>query len=323
MAASQLVDLVKVNSSTVGTGPLVLVDAVAGNRGIDALIDGTQYSYTIQQGSLFEYGTGIWDAGTLTLSRDPIESSAGPATPVPFDFGVEVSFVALAEDIEAAATGINDSVVSSGSTWSSAKGVSYFQPLNSVLTALTDATAFGIAWAKSANVAAAKTSLSLVKGDVGLGNVDNTSDANKPISTATATALALKAPIDSPALTGVPLATTASPGDNTPRIATTAFVQTATGAVINDGVTSSSTTWSSTKLASYFQPLNSVLTSLTSATSFGVSFAQAADAAAGTALLNAFTASLPHRAAARPIFSGRMAHGRPLRAAVDQGPLPA
>ena len=33
-----------------------------------------------------------------------------------------------------------------------------------------------------------KTELSLVKGDVGLGNVDNTSDANKPISSATQTA---------------------------------------------------------------------------------------------------------------------------------------
>jgi hypothetical protein len=33
----------------------------------------------------------------------------------------------------------------------------------------------------------------LVKGDVGLGNVDNTSDANKPVSTATQTALDLKA----------------------------------------------------------------------------------------------------------------------------------
>ena len=42
----------------------------------------------------------------------------------------------------------------------------------------------------------------LVKGDVGLGNVDNTSDANKPISTATQTALDLKAPLASPTFTG-------------------------------------------------------------------------------------------------------------------------
>lgn len=40
------------------------------------------------------------------------------------------------------------------------------------------------------------------KSDVGLSNVDNTSDANKPVSTATQNALNLKAPIDSPTFTG-------------------------------------------------------------------------------------------------------------------------
>lgn len=42
----------------------------------------------------------------------------------------------------------------------------------------------------------------LVKGDVGLGNVDNTSDANKPVSTASQTALDLKANLASPTFTG-------------------------------------------------------------------------------------------------------------------------
>jgi hypothetical protein len=42
----------------------------------------------------------------------------------------------------------------------------------------------------------------LVKADVGLGDVDNTSDVNKPISTATQTALNLKANLDSPTFTG-------------------------------------------------------------------------------------------------------------------------
>lgn len=45
----------------------------------------------------------------------------------------------------------------------------------------------------------------LVKGDVGLGNVDNTSDANKPISTATQSALDLKATIaDTASVNGSP-----------------------------------------------------------------------------------------------------------------------
>ena len=46
------------------------------------------------------------------------------------------------------------------------------------------------------------TGTSATKSDVGLSNVDNTSDANKPISSATQTALDLKAPIASPTFTG-------------------------------------------------------------------------------------------------------------------------
>jgi len=67
----------------------------------------------------------------------------------------------------------------------------------------------------------------ITKSMVGLGNVDNTSDANKPISTAEQTALDLKAPLASPALTGVPTAPTATAGTSTTQVATTAFVGTA------------------------------------------------------------------------------------------------
>jgi hypothetical protein len=66
--------------------------------------------------------------------------------------------------------------------------------------------------------------VTLVKADVGLGNVDNTSDADKPISTAMAAALAEKAPLASPTFTGTPKATTAAADTNTTQIATTAFV---------------------------------------------------------------------------------------------------
>jgi hypothetical protein len=46
------------------------------------------------------------------------------------------------------------------------------------------------------------TPAGLVKSDVGLGNVDNTTDANKPVSTATQAALDLKAPLANPTFTG-------------------------------------------------------------------------------------------------------------------------
>ena len=65
----------------------------------------------------------------------------------------------------------------------------------------------------------------VTKSHVGLGNVDNTTDALKPVSTATQTALDLKAPLASPALTGTPTAPTANTATNTTQIATTAFVQ--------------------------------------------------------------------------------------------------
>jgi len=90
---------------------------------------------------------------------------------------------------------------------------------------------------KSKTYSAFKTLLALVKGDVGLGNVDNTSDANKPVSTAQATAIALKADIASPTLTGVPAAPTATPGTNTTQLATTQFV-TAAVAAATAGVSS-------------------------------------------------------------------------------------
>lgn len=67
----------------------------------------------------------------------------------------------------------------------------------------------------------------LTKANIGLGNVDNTSDASKPISTATASALALKAPLASPAFTGEPTAPTPAASSNGKQIATTAFVVTA------------------------------------------------------------------------------------------------
>lgn len=69
-----------------------------------------------------------------------------------------------------------------------------------------------------------KTGLALVKGDVGLGNADNTADTAKPVSTAQQTALDLKSPLGSPTFTGVPAAPTATAGTNTTQVATTAFV---------------------------------------------------------------------------------------------------
>lgn len=61
------------------------------------------------------------------------------------------------------------------------------------------------------------TPTGITKAHVGLGNVDNTSDTNKPISSATQSALDLKAPLASPVFTGtvtVPLPTNATDASN-------------------------------------------------------------------------------------------------------------
>ncbi len=90
----------------------------------------------------------------------------------------------------------------------------------------------------SADFSAFKTSLSL-------NNVDNTSDASKPVSTATQTALDLKAALASPTFTGTPAAPTAAVGTSTTQLATTAFVQAAKGWA-NSGAavsTASGTAW--------------------------------------------------------------------------------
>ena len=63
---------------------------------------------------------------------------------------------------------------------------------------------------------AINTPTGITKSDVGLANVDNTTDANKPISTATQSALDLKAPLASPTFTGtVSAATLTLSGDLT------------------------------------------------------------------------------------------------------------
>lgn len=73
-------------------------------------------------------------------------------------------------------------------------------------------------------VAGRKGNVVLTAADVGLDQANNTTDADKPISTAQQTALDLKSNLDGPAFTGVPVAPTADVGTNTTQLATTAFV---------------------------------------------------------------------------------------------------
>ena len=79
----------------------------------------------------------------------------------------------------------------------------------------------------------------VTKSMVGLGNVDNTSDTGKPVSTAQQTALDLKANLASPTFTGTPtlptgtIAVTQTAADNSTKVATTAFVRGEVTALVN------------------------------------------------------------------------------------------
>jgi hypothetical protein len=125
----------------------------------------------------------------------------------------------------AAATGVTDgdkgdiTVSGSGGTWT----IDPATVTNAKLAAAATSTIKGRITAGSGDPedltpTQAKTVLSLE-------NVNNTSDANKPISTATQTALNLKADLASPTFTGDPKAPTPTTADNDTSIATTAFVK--------------------------------------------------------------------------------------------------
>ena len=159
--------------------------------------------------------------------------------------------------------------------------------------------------------------VTLVKADVALSNVDNTSDAGKPISTATQAALDgkagishghviadvaslqssldAKAPLASAALTGTPTAPTPIQGNNSTRIATTAYVDTlgATKAASSHAhaiadVTNLQTSLDGKAAASHTHPVSQ----LSDSTAAGRALLTAADAAAQRTALGLGTGSL-------------------------------
>lgn len=104
--------------------------------------------------SIMEY-KGTWDASTNTPTLANGTGNAGDV------YRVTVAGTALSLSFE-----VGDYVIYNGSTWEKSD--------------TTDAVA---------SVAGRTGNVTLTSSDVGLGNVDNTSDANKPVSTATQTAL--------------------------------------------------------------------------------------------------------------------------------------
>lgn len=182
--SSTLVDRVKIFVESSGTGPFQLGNAVPSFRGSEALIDGLTYSYAVESGSDYEVGQGVYVLAVDQLIRSPTLSSAGGA-PVNFPANVTINFTALAADLVAglAGSGTVTSVQGNGGT----TGLTLTGgPITGAGT-LTLGGVLGVA-----NGGTSGTTGAEARAGIGLGNVDNTSDANKPISTDTQTALNAK-----------------------------------------------------------------------------------------------------------------------------------
>jgi hypothetical protein len=158
-------------------------------------------------------------AGAVSIVSGDLGTHAGLTTSV---HGIaDTSLLVTVSDLEDAldsATVDQSSLAGTGIDWNSAE--SRFDIDATIATtayadqAETDAIAAAAAAAEVLADAAVVTAgtnadtkisdavAALTKSSVGLANVDNTSDANKPVSTATQTALDAKAPIAAPSFTG-------------------------------------------------------------------------------------------------------------------------
>jgi microcystin-dependent protein len=231
------------------------VDAATarGTLGLGSISTQASNNVTITGGSI----TGITDLAVADGG-----TGASTAANARTNLGLAIGTDVQAQDAELSAIA---GLVSAADT------VPYFT--GSGTAALATFTAAGRALVDDADAAAQRTTL-------GLGNVNNTSDANKPVSTAQQAALDLKADLASPALTGTPTAPTAASGTNTTQIATTAFVHSLLppGAVVPFAMNTAPTGWlkangaavSRTTYAALFSAIGTTFGSGDGSTTFNV-----------------------------------------------------
>lgn len=165
--------------------------------------------------------------GIKTFSSSPLVPTAAPA-----DNSTKAASTAFVQAaITAASIPDGDkgdlTVAGSGSVWTiDADVVTNAKLANVAASTLKGRVTAGTGDPEDLTVGQVRTLLSI-------NNVDNTSDANKPVSTAQQAALNLKADLVSPAMTGTPTAPTAAAGTNTTQLATTAFVAAAIASLIS------------------------------------------------------------------------------------------
>ena len=190
-------------------------------------------------------GNSLLNVGGLTVDGDDIVALANEAIDSAAAAAVSETNAAASETAAAASAAIigdwkyigpwapstsyavNNVVSYSGSTYictTAHTSTGSFEAGNWDVLAQQGAAGAGTGDMLGANNLSELTNTSIARTNIGLGSVNNTSDANKPVSTATQTALNLKANLASPTLTGTPTAPTQSAGDNSTKLSTTAYV---------------------------------------------------------------------------------------------------
>ena len=149
------------------------------------------------------FGSSITFEGATANDFETTLSITDPTADRTITFPDATGTVALTSDIAVTAsstTTLSNKSISLGSN-------TVTSTLAQLNTAVSDADVASLAGTetltnKTLTSPVINTPTGITKTDVGLANVDNTTDANKPVSTATQTALDLKANLSGPALTG-------------------------------------------------------------------------------------------------------------------------
>jgi hypothetical protein len=209
-----LKDRVRESTVTSGTGTLTLDGAVGGFQGFSVIGDGntTYYAIVDVTTGAWEVGVGTYTVSGQTLSRDSVLESSNSGNLVNFLSNIKDVFctypaeqAVTLNDIQTLTNKTLTSPTISGGTINNASvgattaSTGAFTTLSSNSTTTLNGTTIPASKTlvdtdtaqtltnKTLTSPSITTPTGLVKGDVGLGNVDNTSDATKNAATATLT----------------------------------------------------------------------------------------------------------------------------------------
>jgi hypothetical protein len=191
-----------------------------------AYVDAQVASVVVSDGSITDdkVAAGI---NKSKVGLDQVDNTSDLAKPISTDtkayVDAQVASVVVSDGSitdEKVATGINKSKVGLDQVDNTSD---LAKPISTLTQAYVDAQVASVV-VSDGSITDEKVATGINKSKVGLDQVDNTSDAAKPISTDTQTALDTKANTESPEFTGVPTVPTAGIGVTTNQVANAAFV---------------------------------------------------------------------------------------------------